>query len=226
MSKTVLHIGNKNYSSWSLRPWLALRWAGIPFEEVVIPLGGPGYGKSRIPAVLAVSPSGKVPSLHADGITVWDSLAICEWTAERSPSLWPKDPQTRAIARSASAEMHAGFAALRRDLSMNIRRRAAVPRESLPEDTQADLARLETLWGALREHHGAHGPWLFGQRSVADAMYAPVCTRLVTYGISVSPVASAYCDTLYADPDFQAWAADAEAEPMTVAQTDALFPGH
>ena len=138
MAAPLLHIGNKNYSSWSLRPWLALKWGDIAFEERVIPLGGEGYGKSRIPAVLAISPSGRVPSLHVDGIVVNDSLAICEWAAERAPGLWPKEAGTRALARSAAAEMHSGFPALRRDLSMNIRRRMRhapdFPEEAMPVD--------------------------------------------------------------------------------------------
>src|SRR5262245_23896669 len=134
---TILHIGNKNYSSWSMRPWLVLTWAGISFEERVIPLGGPGYGKAQIAEVLAISPSGRVPALEVDGETIWDSLAIAEWAAEKAPSarLWPEDPRTRAICRAVTCEMRAGFAALRRDLSMNVRRRTT-PR-AWPEETLA-----------------------------------------------------------------------------------------
>jgi glutathione S-transferase len=203
-----------------MRPWLALKWGGIAFDERVIPLGGPGYGKSKIADILAVSPSGRVPALHMDGVTIWDSLAICEWAAERAPSLWPADTATRAVARSAAAEMHAGFAALRRDGSMNVRRRAG--KRDWPEDTRADIARLEELWSALRGRYGAGGPWLFGARSIADAMYAPVCTRLRTYDVAVSDTARAYCDTVFADEAFREWERGAVAETWTIPQADAL----
>jgi glutathione S-transferase len=220
--RPVLYIGNKNYSSWSLRPWLALRWAGIPFDERVIQLGGDGYGKGQIPAVRAVSPSGRVPALAVGELTIWDSLAIAEWAAEQAPAarLWPEDPSARAICRAVTCEMHAGFGALRRDLSMNIRRRTG-PR-SWPEDTRADIARVEELWAATRARYGAAGPFLFGARTVADAFYAPVATRLRTYGVASSPTARAYCEALFADESFRAWEADAEAEAWTMPQADAL----
>ncbi|APR78420.1 Glutathione S-transferase [Minicystis rosea] len=218
----VLYIGNKNYSSWSLRPWLVLTWAGIPFEERVIPLGGPGYGKAQIPEVVAVSPSGRVPALEVDGITIWDSLAIAEWAAEAAPSahLWPEDPRTRAICRAVTCEMHSSFGAVRRDLSMNIRRRTT-PR-AWPDDTQADLARIEALWADTRERYGAGGPFLFGARTIADAFYAPVATRLRTYGVPMRPASQAYADAIFADPAFRAWEAAAIAEPWTIPQTEAL----
>ncbi len=123
MTTPVLHIGNKNYSSWSMRPWLALKWGGIPFEEHVIRLGVEGYGQSAIREVREVSPSGRVPALHVDGVVIHESLAICEWAAEQAPSLWPKAPLVRAQARALASEMHAGFGAVRRDMSMNLRRR-------------------------------------------------------------------------------------------------------
>ena len=177
MASPILYIGNKNYSSWSMRPWLALKWGGLAFEENLIPLGGEGYGKSKIRDVLAVSPSGRVPALHVDGVVVYDSLAICEWAAERAPSLWPEEAGVRALARSAAAEMHAGFAGLRNDLSMNIRRRMARAPE-ISDDARADLDRLFNLWSSLRSAHGSNGAFLFGARSIADAMFAPVATRL------------------------------------------------
>jgi glutathione S-transferase len=219
---TVLYLGNKNYSSWSLRPWLVLTWAGIPFEERVIPLGGPGYGNAQIPEVLAVSPSGRVPALAASGITITDSLAISEWAAEQAPSahLWPEDPRTRAIARSVTCEMHSSFGAMRRDLSMNIRRRTT-PR-AWPEDTRRDLARVEDLWASTRDRYGAGGPFLFGARTIADAFYAPVATRLRTYGVPLRPASQAYCDAIFADAAFRAWEAAASAEPWTLRETDAL----
>lgn len=222
MPAPVLHIGNKNYSSWSLRPWLALKWGGIPFEENVIPLGGEGYGRSEIKAVRAVSPSGRVPALHIGDTVIYESLAICEWAAEQTRSLWPTDPLMRAEARSVACEMHAGFSALRRDFSMNIRRRLdRMP--PLEADTRADLARLFELWGGLRARYGGEGQFLFGPRTIADAMFAPVCTRLRTYAVDAPDVAQAYCAALFADPAFQEWERGAEAESMTIEQTEALY---
>lgn len=215
----ILYIGNKNYSSWSLRAWLALKWGGIAFEERVIQLGGHGYGKSKIAEVLAVSPSGRVPALETDSVAINDSLAICEWAAERSPSLWPKDATMRALARSAAAEMHSGFGALRRDLAMNIRRRTHTT-PILPEDTRADLERLTELWsGALKR---SSGPWLFGARSNTDAMFAPVVTRLRTYAVQTPPDIGAYCATLLSDAAFLEWERGALAETWTIPETDEL----
>lgn len=220
MSAPVLHIGNKNYSSWSLRPWLALKWGGIAFQEHVIPLGGEGYGLSLIKEVRAVSPSGRVPALHVDGVAIYESLAICEWAAEQAPSLWPADPLVRAQARAVASEMHAGFSALRRDLSMNIRRRlAAAP--PWPDDTRQDLERLFALWNdALRK---SGGPFLFGARSIADAMFAPVATRLRTYAVAAPDDARAYCEAIFADDAFQLWERDASNETWTIEQAEELY---
>jgi glutathione S-transferase len=222
MPVPVLHIGNKNYSSWSLRAWLALKWGGIPFEENIVALGGEGYGRAEIKDVLAISPTGRVPALHVGDTVICESLAICEWAAEQTPSLWPADPLMRAEARSASCEMHAGFVALRMAMSCNIRRRV----ERQPEwnaATRADLNRLFQLWGGLRARYGAGGQFLFGHRSIADAMYAPLCTRLRTYAADVPEVAQAYCATIFADPAFQDWERAGEAESMTIQQTEALY---
>ncbi len=220
-SRPTLHVGNKNYSSWSLRPWLVLRWAGIAFDEHLIPLGGEGYGKSAIPGVVAVSPSGRVPALTlGDRLTLWDSLAITEWAAERGP-VWPADPTRRALARCASAEMHSSFSALRRDLGMNIRRRTPDITAHLPGDTLADLARLRDLVADLHARFG--GPWLLGERSAADAFYAPVATRLRTYGIPLSRPLARWSEVLLADGDFRAWEADAIAEPQTIDDAEALW---
>ena len=206
MSNPTLVIGNKNYSSWSLRPWLALRKAGIAFDEVKVLLDKPDTKKR----ILEHTPAGKVPALVVDGQTVWDSLSICEWAAERRPDLWPKDPTDRAHARSISAEMHSGFPALRAALPMNIRATGRhVP--STPE-LEADTARVLDIWNGCRAAHGNHGPWLFGHFSIADAMFAPVATRLRTYGIAVNDTAQAYIDTLFADPDFKDWLAEASGE--------------
>src|SRR5262245_4193813 len=145
MPAPVLHIGNKNYSSWSMRPWLALKWGGIAFEEHIIPLGGEGYGRSEIKEVRAVSPSGRVPALHINDAVIYESLAICEWAAEQTPSLWPADALVRAEARAVSSEMHAGFFAVRGAMSMNIRRRLE-KQQDWSRDVRADLDRLYALW--------------------------------------------------------------------------------
>jgi glutathione S-transferase len=220
MSRPVLYIGNKNYSSWSMRPWLALKWGAIAFDEKIIPLGGEGYGRSQIKEVREVSPSGRVPALHVGDAAIYESLAICEWAAEQAPSLWPRDALTRAEARAAASEMHAGFAALRRDMSCNIRRRLAVE-PSWPGDTRADLEQLYALWDRVLNKYG--GPFLFGERSIADAMFAPVCTRLRTYAIAAPDFAQNYCDTIFADSAFREWERAAEAEPWTIEQTEALY---
>ena len=145
MTKPLLHIGNKVYSSWSMRPWLALTWAGIAFDEKVIPLGGPGYGKSRIPEVLAVSPSGRVPALRVGEATIWDSLAICQWAHEQAPDagLWPADPAARGAAWSAAAEMHSSYAALRADFPMNLRRIGRPRAAPASDGALADIDRVD-----------------------------------------------------------------------------------
>lgn len=222
MSRPTLYIGNKNYSSWSMRPWLALKWAGIAFEEKVLPLGGPGYGKSKIPEILDASPSGRVPALHVDGFVIWDSLAICEWAAEQKPEahLWPNGGHARAICRSAAAEMHSGFAALRRDAAMNVRRRTNA--RNWPDDTRGDIVRVQELWGSVRDQFGGAGPYLFGARSIADAFFAPVCTRFRTYGVKLDDVSQDYCNTIFLDPAFQEWERAAQAETWTIPEADAL----
>lgn len=211
MNTPILYVGNKNYSSWSLRPWLCLRWAGIVFEDRLISLKQEGYGIQRIAEVLAVSPSGKVPALRAGDTTIWDSLAIAEWAAENSPegALWPTDPDARAVARAAACEMHSGFPALRDDLPMNINRRCKVA--SWPEATQRDIDRVIALWTSLRERFAGNGPWLAGTRSIADAMYAPVVTRFRTYGVELPDRLTQYCETLLDDADFREW----ESSPVT-----------
>jgi glutathione S-transferase len=201
----TLHIGNKNYSSWSLRPWLCLRWAGATLIEHEIALSQPGYGKQAIAEVLAVAPNGRVPALQVDGLVIWDSLAIAEWVAESFPAarLWPERSEVRAVARAAVAEMHSGFACMRRDLSMNILRRVQVP--SWPAETAAELARIDALLAGLRQRFGAQGPWLCGTRSIADAFYAPVATRLRTYGVRLSDATMTWCEQVFADADFRDW---------------------
>ncbi len=204
----ILYIGNKNYSSWSLRPWLVLRWSKAPFEERLIRLDQPGYGEQQIRQVVAVSPTGRVPCLHTDGLVISDSLAIAEWAAETWPAaaLWPAGWKTRAQARSVVAEMHSGFPNVRRDLSMNIHRRIKMP--DLPAETRAELARLDGLWKTLRDEHASAGPWLFGARSIADAFYAPVATRMRSYGVALSGPSQEWCEAIFADPDFRDWERD------------------
>lgn len=220
MSRPILYIGNKNYSSWSMRPWLALKWGGVACEEKIIPLGGEGYGRSQIKEIRDVSPSGRVPALHIDGVTIYESLAICEWAAEQAPSLWPKDALTRAEARAASSEMHAGFFALREAMSCNIRRRLE-REQNWNGAVRADLEQLFDLWQRLLNKSG--GPFLFGERTIADAMYAPVCTRLRTYRATTPQFAQDYCNAVFADPAFREWEQAAEAETWTIEQTEALY---
>jgi glutathione S-transferase len=216
----VLYVGNRNYSSWSLRPWLVLTWSGLPFETRVLPLGGDGYTERRMPSVTAVSPTGSVPVLHADGEVIPESLAIAEWAADQVPSLWPEDAVARAHARAAACEMHAGFSALRSALPCNIRRRAP-PRELGPE-VQRDVARLASLWTSLRTRFGAGGPYLFGASpTIADAFFTPVATRFRTYGVTVPEAASAYAEALLANAAFCAWEAEGNAETWTMPVWDA-----
>lgn len=201
MSLTLV-IGNKNYSSWSMRPWIALRAAGIAFDEVVIPLYAGDDSKRRI---LEFTPSGKVPTLIDGDITVWDSLAIVEYAAERFPDapFWPKDRAARALARSISAEMHSGFVALRSECGMNLHR--PVRAKALSEDAHANISRIQGIWSACRDRFGQDGPYLFGAFSAADAMYAPVVTRFRTYAIDVGAAALAYMAAMEAHPAVKAW---------------------
>jgi glutathione S-transferase len=208
-----LHIGDRNYSSWSMRPWLALRMGGVAFDEVMHQLPEMG-GK---PAFGAVSPNERVPALDlGGGVVIPESLAICEWAAEQQPSLWPADATARALARAASAIMHSGFASLRNDAPMNIRRRSDASR--MTADGLADAARVDALWREWLARSG--GPFLFGRWSIADAMYAPVVTRFVTYAIPRSAEAQGYIDRMWAEPHFAAWVKGAEAETRKLARSD------
>lgn len=216
----ILYIGNRNYSSWSLRPWLVLSWSGIAFETRLVRLGGAGYTRREIPEVLAVSPAGLVPVLHLGSEVIGDSLAISEWAAEQVPALWPADPIARAHARAATCEMHAGFSALRTHLTCNIRRRAE-PRKHR-DDVRADIARIETLWTSLRTRFGAEGPYLFGAApTIADAFFLPVATRFRTYAVHLGPASQQYADALLANPAFLDWQAEAVNEPWSIPASDA-----
>jgi len=211
MTELVLTIGNKNYSSWSLRPYLALAATGAPFREEVIPLSRPDSKA----AILAVNPAGKVPVLRDGDLVIWDSLAICEYLAEQFPAagLWPADAAERARARAISAEMHSGFAALRENMPMDIRARK--PGRGHTPAALADAARVLAIWRECRAR-AQGGPFLFGRFSIADAMYAPVTTRLVTYGVELDEVGRAYVDAVAALPAMQAWVAAAAQEPWTI----------
>lgn len=202
MANRTLVVGSKNLSSWSLRPWLALRHAGIPFDEIVVDF----LKATRGAEIKRHSPSRRVPVLIEGDLRIWDSLAICEYAAELAPEagLWPDERAARAIARAVSAEMHAGFAELRRLMSMDIVARLPAPTRTPALD--ADIARVIELWADCRARFGAGGPFLFGRFTIADAMYAPVTTRFVTYGEPLPPVAHAYVDAVTALPAMKAWA--------------------
>lgn len=212
MSELKLVIGNKNYSSWSLRPWLAMKVAGIAFSEERIPLYGPG-SKEKI---LAFSPAGKVPCLVDGDLRIWDSLSICEYLAEGNPSLWPKERAARAHARSISAEMHSGFQNLRTHMSMNIRKR--FPGRGRTPEVLAEIERIAAMWSEWRSRYGASDPFLFGQFSIADAMYAPVVLRFRTYEVELPPEARAYADAILALPALQEWMAAAASEKESLPQ--------
>ncbi|HKQ68136.1 MAG TPA: glutathione S-transferase [Polyangiaceae bacterium] len=219
--KPILYVGNQNYSSWSLRPWLVLEWAGIDFETRVIPLGGPGYLDRKVPAVLAISPTGSVPALHLGDDVIVDSLAISEWAAEQSPRVWPRDPRARAYARAAACEMHAGFAALRNACPCNIRRRAE--KRTLSAEVRRDVERIESIWTTLQARFGGGGPYLFGEEpTIADAFFTPVATRFRTYAVELGAESQKYADALLANPAFRRWEAAGIAETWTIPTTDAM----
>jgi glutathione S-transferase len=209
----TLVIGNKNYSSWSMRPWLALRANGIAFDEVFIPLYTGEADKQRI---LGFTRSGKVPALIDGDVTIWDSLSIIEYVAERFPEarLWPEDRASRAHARSISAEMHSGFMALRNECGMNLHR--PVGTIALSADARANVERIEQIWLECRERYRKLGPFLFGAFGAADAMFAPVVHRFRTYAIAVEPDAEAYMDTMMALPAFAEWTRAGLAETIVI----------
>ena len=205
-----LLIGNRNYSTWSLRPWLVLRHFEIPFEDEVLQLSGPGWREN----LAARSPTGKVPVLLDGELVVPETIAIIEYLADSFPdkAIWPESRADRALARAAAAEMHAGFAALRSHAPMNLR--ASHPNKVDLDAVRNDLHRVETLWGGLLARSG--GPYLFGAFTAADAMFAPLATRLRTYELPVSDVSQRYVEAIYALPAFQDWLAQALAEPWIV----------
>ena len=209
-----LVIGNKNYSSWSMRPWLALRANNVAFEEIFVPLYTDNPAdKDRI---LSFSRAGKVPCLIDGDVTVWDSLSIIEYLAERFPEakLWPDDRAARAHARSISAEMHSGFLPLRNECGMNLHR--PIRGIALSADARANVARIDQIWSECRARYGKSGPFLFGAFGAADAMFAPVVHRFRTYAIDVSPAAKAYMETMMALPAFAEWTRAGLAETLVI----------
>jgi glutathione S-transferase len=215
-----LIIGNKNYSSWSMRPWIAMKATGIAFTEEVISLNAPDFK----PRVSKVSGTGKVPVLSDGDVHVWESLAILDYLAEKFPDagLWPSDPAARAYARAVAAEMHAGFVPLRRHLPMNMWRPVR-PRE-LPDDVAANVRRVEYIWTDCRTRFGQGGPFLFGRFGAADAMYAPVVSRFVTYGVEIGPVARDYMATMTSLPAWAEWRAAAIKEPWILPEDEVDWP--
>lgn len=212
-----LVIGNKNYSSWSLRAWLFLTWHGVEFEEERVPLFEPGYKEK----LLAYSGAGQVPVLLDDEVQVWDSLAICEYVSEQylSGRGWPDNVAQRAEARSVSAEMHAGFSAIRNQLPMNARAlHRQVERNAA---LTAEIDRIEQLWGDLRNRHHNSGPWLFGAFSIADCFYAPMAFRFNTYGVQLSGRAREYLQSLLEAPAMQQWLKAAQSEKEVIAMAEA-----
>lgn len=219
MSRLTLVIANRAYSSWSMRAWLALKATGAPFDEVFIPLDRPDT-RERI---LRYSPSGKVPCLIDGEVTVWESLAIGEYLAERFPdaALWPRAPAARALARAVSSEMHAGFMALRRGMPMNCR--VVYPPGPIGDsEIAADIERIEAIWADCRGRFGAGGPYLFGAFTMADAMFAPVVTRFATYQVPLGPTGAAYCQAIRSHPHVARWIADAHAETERIEKYEAI----
>ena len=218
MSKTTLTISSKNYSSWSLRGWLLARFAGLEFEEVVLPPDDPGVKAE----MLLLAPSMLVPCLRHQGVTVWDTLAIAEYLHEIKPKagLLPADRAARAHCRAVCGEMHSGFTSLRSALPMNLK--GAFPGFKLWSRAQTDIDHVLRIWTDCLATYG--GPYLFGRRSMADAMYAPVVTRFQTYDVRMSdPVCAAYCDTILAMPELQAWRAAALLEPEAIDELEVEF---
>lgn len=211
-----LIIGNKNYSSWSLRAWFMLASFNVDFEETVLPLFTDEFRNK----ITALSPTGKVPALQDGDLQVWDSLAICEYVNDHylNGNAWPHNSKSRAIARAICCEMHAGFTALRNEIPMNCRATRYV---ELSEQAQQDIARIDDLWAALRQEHKADGPWLFGALSIADAMYAPVVSRFKTYGIPLSAESQAYADHVLNSETMQTWYDAALQETLIVVEDEA-----
>lgn len=210
MHDLTLVIGNRNYSSWSLRPWILLRHLDLPFRTIEVRLDAP-HSKREI---ASWNPAGRVPLLRDGALAIWDSLAIAEYACELAARGWPRDRAARAVARAVSAEMHAGFAVLRAAWPMNAR--ATGRKTPMTPALAADIARIEQSWADCRGRFGSEGPWLFGDYSVADAMYAPVALRFRTYGAALGGEAAHYLAHALADPILGEWMAAAVGEPWTI----------
>lgn len=223
MSKPVLIIGNKNYSSWSLRPWLAMSVAKIDFDEKLVPLFEDDWAERK-----AELPSGTVPVLQHDGNVIWETLAILEYLAETWPhtNLWPSDKKARALARVLSTEMHAGFTAVRSNMPMNIRSFDPGRGRGEGKDqafVERDIRRIETIWTDCRDVHGGDGAFLFGAFSNADAMFAPIVSRFTTYAVELNATCRAYMEAVQNLPEMIAWSDAARAEPWTITQDEIDF---
>ena len=211
-----LIIGNKNYSSWSLRPWLLLSAFDVEFQEIRIALMVEGYKQE----ILKYNSAGKVPVLHDKGIVIWDSLSICEYVSEQylDGKGWPRDPKLRAQARSCAAEMHSSFFALRNDMPMNCR--ATERKVSISQELQGDIARVDALWVEMRTSYASMGPWLFGDFSIADCMFAPVVFRFNTYTPKLSGISRDYMATMLEHPKIQLWLEQARAEKEVISHEE------
>jgi glutathione S-transferase len=215
MSDLRLIIGNKNYSSWSLRPWILLKHLGLPFSETLLPLDQPAFKDQ----VEQYSPSGRLPVLLHGGLAIWDSLAICEYLAELTGRGWPVEREARAVARSVAAEMHSGFGNLRAEWPFNARQRNK--HTPMTPGLQADMDRVEEIWTDCRSRFGKdQGPWLFGEYSAADAMYAPVVSRFNTYGAPLTEVSRWYMAAALEDPAMQEWLVAARSEPWIIEKSE------
>jgi glutathione S-transferase len=210
-----LIIGNKAYSSWSLRGWLAVKQSGLQFEEITVPMFGEEWDRAREGQEFAPS-GGKVPILWDDKAVIWDSLAIIEWLADKTDRarFWPEDEVARGMARSMAAEMHSSYDNLRRECPMNLR--SSLGPRDVPEEVQAELARIFEIWAQARARHGGGGPFLFGTFGAVDIMFAPVVTRFVTYGIRVPRFAAAYMEAMLSHPWMQQWIQAAQEEPWVI----------
>lgn len=214
MNKPLLIIGNKNYSSWSLRAWLMLKHAGVDFEELRIPLFVEGYKEK----LLSCSPAGKVPVYRDGDLLVWDTLAIGEYLYETHSSLWPAQREARARARSVSAEMHSGFVPLRKAMPMNIR--ANGRRVATSPGLENDVARIKDIWRELRTQYAGAGPWLLGDYSIADTMFVPVVFRFLTYGVSEAGKVDEYMQAVARDPFVKEWVRASELEQEVIASNE------
>jgi glutathione S-transferase len=212
----LLVLGSKNYSSWSLRPWLFLRKVGLNFREHVIQFDADDYQAQ----IAALSPSRRLPLLIAGSVKIWDSLAICEYAADCTGRGLPPNRNARAVARSLAAEMHSGFQSLRNEMPMNVRARQR--RVALTPQLLADIARIDEIWAACRQQYGSGGGWLFGDFSIADAMFAPVAFRFQTYGAELHPASSTYLKAALEDPAVREWQEAASQEGHALADVDRL----